>query len=139
MQITINKLKQAFELREKEFKEDRESLVVFFNTVNNIIKKASEEIKAVYFKQYANILTDKHIVETLNGLSEKISQNNSKLSNIFADNNISEEEKQNLQVKISDATNGKKVKIKDLETLITLNNKIIRLNQQTKIDMSPPQ
>jgi len=137
VQITINRLKVAFEAREKEFKEDREALIVFFNTANDIIRKASDEIKEVYFRKYENILTDKRIVDTLNNLSMKISNNNNdKLGQVFT-GDVSQAEMADLEVIISSATNGKKVKAKDLKTLVKLDNKIRGLNKQTTSFLNP--
>ena len=139
VQVTINKLKGAFEQKEKEFKENRESLITFFNTVNEIIKKASDEIKEIYFKKYDDILTDKNIVSALNNLSDKISSNNSKLSQVFNDG-VSEVEKNELATKIANTTRdgkGKKVTDRDLGVLVTLNKKIRNLNEQTKNFLNP--
>ena len=133
VQVTISRLKGVFEVREKEFKEDREALIVFFNTVNGIIKRASDKVKEVYREQYRNILTDKTIVSKLNELSGKISNNTTKLSDVF--DGVPEQEKQDLAAKISrtnkDGTN-KKVTDRDLGILVTLNKKIRDLNQQTE-------
>lgn len=138
--VTINNLKRAFENREKGFKEDREALVVFFNTVNDIIKRASDEVKAIYRQKYRNILTDKTIVSKLNELSDKISNNTSKLSQVF--DGVPEEEKQDLAVKIaSKGEKGKNRKVtdRDLGVLVTLNKKIRDLNQQTESFLNPVQ
>ena len=140
VQVTINRLKTVFENREKEFKEDREALVVFFNTVNDIIKRASDEVKEIYRQKYRNILTDKTIVSKLNELSDKISNNTSKLSQVF--DGVPEEEKQDLAVKIaSKGEKGKNRKVtdRDLGVLVTLNKKIRDLNQQTESFLNPVQ
>lgn len=140
VQVTINRLKTVFEDREKEFKEDREALVVFFNTVNDIIKRASDEVKEIYRQKYRNILTDKTIVSKLNELSDKISNNTSKLSQVF--DGVPEQEKQDLAVKIaSTSKNGenRKVTDRDLGILVTLNKKIRDLNQQTESFLNPVQ
>ena len=138
VQVTINRLKTVFEDREKEFKEDREALVVFFNTVNGIIKKASDEVKEIYRQKYRNILTDKTIVSKLNELSGKISTNTNKLSQVF--DGVPEQEKQDLAVKIaSKGEKGKNRKVtdRDLGILVTLNKKIRELNQQTESFLNP--
>ena len=138
VQVTINRLKRVFEDREKEFKEDREALVVFFNTVNDIIKRASDEVKEIYRQKYRNILTDKTIVSKLNELSGKISTNTNKLSQVF--DGVPEQEKQDLAVKIaSKGEKGKNRKVtdRDLGILVTLNKKIGELNQQTESFLNP--
>ena len=138
VQSTIKNLKKTFENREKEFKEDREALVVFFNTVNDIIERASNEVKEIYRQKYRNILTDKTIVLKLNKLSDKISENTSKLSQVF--DGVSEEEKQDLAVKIaskSEKGKNRKVTDRDLGILVTLNKKIRELNQQTESFLNP--
>ena len=138
VQVTINRLKTVFENREKEFKEDREAIVVFFNTVNDIIKRASDEVKEIYRQKYRNILTDKTIVSKLNELSGKISNNTSKLSQVF--DGVPEQEKQDLAIKI--ASNSKKgenrnVTDRDLGILVILNKRIRELNQQTESFLNP--
>ena len=138
VQVTINRLKTVFENREKEFKEDREALVVFFNTVNDIINGASGEVKEIYRQKYRNILTDKTIVSKLNELSDKISNNTSKLSQVF--DGVPPEEKQDLAVKIaSKGEKGKNRKVtdRDLGILVILNKKIRELNQQTESFLNP--
>ena len=138
VQVTINRLKGVFEDREKEFKEDREALVVFFNTVNGIIKKASDEVKEIYRQKYRNILTDKTIVSKLNELSDKISTNTNKLSQVFE--GVPEQEKQDLAVKISRTSKdgiSKKVTDRDLGILVTLHKKIKELNRQTENFLNP--
>lgn len=139
VQVTINRLKAVFEDREKEFKEDREALVVFFNTVNGIINKASVDVKEIYRQKYRNILTDKTIVSKLNELSDKISTNKNKLSQVF--DGVPEQEKQDLAVKIARSENGKNRKVtdRDLGILVTLNKKIRDLNQQTESFLNPAQ
>lgn len=141
VQVTINKLKTVFENREKEFKEDREALVVFFNTVNGIIKKASDEVKEIYRQKYRNILTDKTIVFKLNDISNKISNNTNKLSQVF--DGVPDGEKQNLAGKIGEiiGEKGKNIKVtdRDLGILVTLNKKIRDLNQQTESFLNPVQ
>lgn len=142
VQVTINKLKTVFENREKEFKEDREALVVFFNTVNGIIKKASDEVKEIYRQKYRNILTDKTIVAKLNDLSDKISNNTSKLSQVFYGVPNADEEKQKLAVEITSKSKpgeNRKVTDRDLGILVTLNKKIRDLNQQTESFLNPVQ
>ena len=137
VQVTISRLKGVFEVREKEFKEDREALIVFFNTVNGIIKRASVRVKEVYIQKYRNILTDKTIVSKLNELSGKISNNTTKLSEVF--DGVPEQEKQDLAAKISSTKDGtnKKVTDRDLGILVTLNKKIRDLNQQTENFLNP--
>lgn len=138
VQFTINRLKTVFEDREKEFKEDREALVVFFNTVNDIIKRASDEVKEIYRQKYRNILTDKTIVLKLNKLSDKISQNTSKLSQVF--DGVPETEKEKLAKFIANNSKtgeNRKVTDKDLGILVTLNKKIRDLNQQTESFLNP--
>lgn len=133
VQVTINKLKGVFEDREKEFKEDREALVVFFNTVNGIIKKASDEVKEIYRQKYRNILTDKTIVSKLNELSDKISKNTTKLSEVF--DGVQEQDTKDLAGKI--ASTGKKVTNRDLGILVILHKKIKELNRQTENFLNP--
>ena len=138
VQVTINRLKTVFENREKEFKEDREALVVFFNTVNDIIDGASDEVKEIYRQKYRNILTDKTIVSKLNELSGKISNNTNKLSQVF--DGVPPKEKQDLAVKIaSKGEKGKNRKVtdRDLGILVILNKKIRELNQQTESFLNP--
>ena len=135
VQVTINKLKAAFEQKENDFKEDREALIVFFNAINMIIKKASDEIKEIYFKKYEDILTDKTIVASLNNISNKISSNTNRLSQVFNEG-VTEEEKNDLASKISDGKNLK-VTDRDLGALVTLNKKIRNLNEQTKNFINP--
>ena len=139
VQKTITRLKSVFEEREKDFMENREAFVVFLNTINGMIESAAQDVREIYNKKYENILTDDAIVAAINTLSNKISQNKSKLT--YPTDDALQEELDDLAVKISsssgDKNKNKKVSRKELLTILNINKKLRELNKNIDSSLNP--